>query len=59
MGESQTGEAPVAVGTKRLATIDMFYDADFRQYKWTATERYGVTVVHPDALYTLETYAAY
>jgi len=59
MGSSLTGESAVAYAVKRDPTIETDYDPSFRQYKWIATERYNFQVIHPDALVTVESYAAY
>lgn len=60
LGESRaSGEKAVGYAQKRDPTVEMFYDADFRQYKWTGTERYGFSVLHPDAIVTLESYSAF
>jgi hypothetical protein len=58
MGESQTGESAVGYAIKRDAIIERDYDAFYRRESLIAHEEYDFQVLHPNALVTVETYAA-
>lgn len=58
MGETQTGEQAVGYAIKRDAVIEQDYDPFFRAVSLIAHEEYDFAVLHPDALVTVESYAA-
>jgi HK97 family phage major capsid protein len=58
MGQSQTGEAAVGYAIKRDPMIEQDYDPLYRQFTIVAHEEYNWQVLHPNALVTVETYAA-
>ncbi len=57
-GQSQTGEEAVGIAIKRDALIESDYDAFERKSSLIATEEYNFQVLHPNAIVTVESYAA-
>ena len=58
MGQSQTGEAAVGYAIKRDPMIEQDYEPSLRMFTLYAHEEYNWQVLHPNALVTVETYAA-
>jgi HK97 family phage major capsid protein len=57
-GESKTGEQAVGYAIKRDAMIERDYDPFYRQESLIAHEEYDFQVLHPNAIVTVESYAA-
>jgi hypothetical protein len=57
-GTSRTGEEAVGYAIKRDAMIERDYDPFFRKESLIAHEEYDFQVLHPDAIVTVESYAA-
>jgi hypothetical protein len=57
-GESKTGEQAVGYAIKRDAMIERDYDPFFRKESLIAHEEYDFQVLHPDAIVTIQSYAA-
>jgi len=57
-GESKTGEQAVGYAIKRDAMIERDYDPFFRAESLIAHEEYDFKVLHPNAIVTVESYAA-
>ena len=57
-GVSGSGEKAVGYAMKRDATIETTYKAELRKYAVLGTERYDFQVLHPNAIVTVESYAA-
>jgi HK97 family phage major capsid protein len=58
LGQSGTGEEAVGYAIKRDAMIERDYDPFFRRESLIAHEEYDFKVLHPDAIVTIESYAA-
>lgn len=58
LGQTPTGEQAVGYAIKRDAMIERDYDAFFRRESLIAHEEYDFKVLHPDAVVTIESYAA-
>jgi HK97 family phage major capsid protein len=57
-GTTRSGEKAVGYAVKRDPTVEMEELKTFRQYRLIGTERYDFKVLHPDAIVTVESYAA-
>ena len=57
-GTTGSGEKAVGIAVKRDATIDLEEHKTLRKYTVFGTERYNFQVLHPDAIVTVESYAA-
>jgi len=57
-GQSQTGEEAVGYAIKRDAIIERDYDPFYRAESLIAHEEYDFKVLHPNAIVTVESYAA-
>jgi len=58
LGQSQTGEQAVGYAIKRDAMIERDYDPFYRQESLIAHEEYDFATLHPNAIVTVESYAA-
>ena len=57
-GTTGSGEKAVGYGVKRDPTVELEEAKSFRLYRVIGTERYDFQVLHPDAIVTVESYAA-
>ena len=57
-GASGSGEKAVGYAVKRDPTIERDYNPYLRKYAVLGTERYNFQVLHPNAIVTVESYAA-